>query len=82
MIQAMRTARRRGETEWAGLFLFLGCYAGSIIINASFDPVLEGPMQGIWFWSLIGFGIGSVMVYRRRHMASPNLVADTLTLIE
>jgi hypothetical protein len=21
-------------------------------------------MQGIWFWCLFGFGIGSVMVYR------------------
>jgi hypothetical protein len=21
-------------------------------------------MQGIWFWCLFGFGIGSVMIYR------------------
>jgi hypothetical protein len=76
MMHAMRTARRCGQTEWAGLFLFLGCYVGSIIINASFDPVLEGPMQGVWFWSLIGFGIGSVMVYRSQHMASPDLDAN------
>jgi hypothetical protein len=77
MMHAMRTARRRGQTEWAGLFLFVGCYVGSIIINASFDPVLEGPMQGVWFWSLIGFGIGSVMVYRSQHAVSTNLVANT-----
>ncbi|HYZ41655.1 MAG TPA: O-antigen ligase family protein, partial [Stellaceae bacterium] len=76
VMHAMRAARRRGHTEWAGLFLFLGCYVASIIINASFDPVLEGPMQGVWFWSLIGFGIGSTMVYRSRAMASPNLVAN------
>ncbi len=25
---------------------------------------IEGPMQGIWFWCLFGFGIGSVMIYR------------------
>ena len=76
MMHAVRTARRRGQTEWAGLFLFLGCYVGSIIINASFDSALEGPVQGVWFWSLIGFGIGSVMVYRAQHIASPNLVAN------
>jgi hypothetical protein len=76
MMHATRTARRHGQIEWAGLFLFLGCYVGSIVINASFDPVLEGPMQGVWFWSLIGFGIGSVMVYRSQQMASPNLVAN------
>jgi hypothetical protein len=56
------------------LLLFVGCYVGSIIINASFDPVLEGPMQGVWFWTLIGFGIGSVMVYRRQRIAPPHRV--------
>jgi hypothetical protein len=66
IMQAVRTARRRGQGEWAGLFLFLGCYVGSIVINARFDPVLEGPVQAVWFWSLIGFGIGAVMIYRSR----------------
>jgi hypothetical protein len=64
VMHAMGAARRRGQVEWAGLFLFIGCYVMSIIINASFDVALEGPMQGVWFWCLIGFGIGSVMVYR------------------
>ena len=75
MMRATRAARRRGDTEWTGLFLFLSCYVASIIINASFDPVLEGPMQGVWFWSLIGFGIGSTMVYRSHTMPSPDLIA-------
>ena len=44
--------------------LFVTCYAMSIMINATFDVTLEGPMQGIWFWCLFGFGIGSVMIYR------------------
>ena len=64
MMHAMLTARRRGQTEWAGLFLFASCYAASFLINATFDVALEGPMQGIWFWCLFGFGIGSAMVYR------------------
>jgi hypothetical protein len=64
LTNAALTARRRGQTDWAGLFLFVGCYVMSVIINATFDVALEGPMQGIWFWCLIGFGIGSVMVYR------------------
>jgi len=64
MMHAMLTARRRGQTEWAGLFLFASCYAGSFVINATFDVALEGPMQGIWFWCVVGFGIGSAMVYR------------------
>jgi O-antigen ligase len=64
LTRAVLTARCRGQTEWAGLFLFIGCYASSFLINATFDVALEGPMQGIWFWCLIGFGIGSVMIYR------------------
>jgi hypothetical protein len=64
LIRAMWSARRRGDAEWAGLFLFVTCYVTSIIINATFDTTIDGPMQGIWFWSLFGFVIGSVMVYR------------------
>lgn len=61
------TARVRGHEVWSNLFLFVLCYVMAIIINASFDVTLEGPMQGIWFWCLFGFGIGSVMVYRARY---------------
>lgn len=57
-------ARRRGDIQWANLFLWIGCYAGSIVIDASFDVALEGPMLGIWFWSLFGFGIAASMIYR------------------
>ena len=64
MLRAMLVARTRGDKQWADFFLFVFCYAASILINAFFDVTLEGPMQGIWFWCLFGFGIGSVMVYR------------------
>ena len=57
VMHAMVTAWLRGQTEWAGLFLFTGCYAMSFVINATFDVALEGPMQGIWFWCLVAFGI-------------------------
>jgi prepilin-type processing-associated H-X9-DG protein len=64
MLRAMLGARARGHKQWADLFLFVFCYLTSILINAFVDVTLEGPMQGIWFWCLFGFGIGSVMVYR------------------
>ncbi|MEH2587652.1 O-antigen ligase family protein [Bradyrhizobium sp. AZCC 1721] len=69
LMNALLTARRCRQPEWAGLFLFIGCYVMSMIINATFDVALEGPMQGIWFWCLIGFGIGSVMVYRAQALS-------------
>jgi hypothetical protein len=52
------------DEAWGNLLLFTACYWLSILIDASFDVVLEGPMLGIWFWSLTGFGFGLVMVYR------------------
>jgi hypothetical protein len=64
LMRAMLMARARGHERWTELFLFVTCYAMSIMINATFDVTLEGPIQGIWFWCLFGFGIGSVMVYR------------------
>jgi hypothetical protein len=67
MMNAILSARARGRERWAELFLFVVCYATAILINATFDVTLEGPMQGIWFWCLFGFGIGSVMVYRAQH---------------
>jgi O-Antigen ligase len=72
MMRAMLTARARGRERWAELFLFIVCYAVSILINATFDVTLEGPMQGIWFWCVFGFGIGSVMVYRAQGAAESN----------
>jgi hypothetical protein len=64
MMYAMLAARFRGHKQWANLFLFVFCYATSIFINACLDVTLEGPMQGIWFWCLFGFGLGSAMIYR------------------
>jgi hypothetical protein len=66
---ALIASRLRGETQWSDLFLFITCYALAILINASFDVTLEGPMQGVWFWCLLGFGIGSVMIYRAQRGA-------------
>jgi hypothetical protein len=74
MMKALLTARARGHKQWADLFLFIGCYAAAIVINATFDVVLEGPVQGIWFWCLFGFGVGSVMIYRAQPFISPGAV--------
>ena len=57
-------ARKRGDTRWANIFIWIGCYVTSILIDASFDVALEGPMLGIWFWALFGLGMGASMIYR------------------
>jgi O-antigen ligase len=54
---AMRKAQSAGLTRWASIDAWLLVYWLAICLNASFDPYLEGPQGGIWYWSMIGIGI-------------------------
>jgi len=56
-------ARRTGDRQWEALFLALAAYWIAFMINASFDVFLEGPMGGVWFWVVFGFGLAAVRVY-------------------
>ena len=66
ILNAYYKARRAHDERWTGLFLFIGAYWLAFSINASFDVFLEGPMGGIWFWSLYGFGVGALWIYKHR----------------
>jgi hypothetical protein len=59
-------AKRRKEEAWAGVFLFLFAYYAAFMINGSFDVFIEGPMGGIWFWTIFGAGVGALWCYRYR----------------
>jgi O-antigen ligase len=48
---------RAGLLHWAGINGWILVYWIAMCINASFDPYLEGPQGGIWFWSIIGLGL-------------------------
>ena len=59
-------SRHAGDVRWAGLFVFLAAYWMACLINASFDVFLEGPMGGIWFWTIYGVGLAAMRIYRVR----------------
>lgn len=61
---AMLHARLIGAAVWSNSLLFTQCYLLSVLINATFDVALEGPMLGIWFWVMFGFGIALTLAYR------------------
>lgn len=63
IFHSILVAKTRGDKTWENLFLWIACYVTAILIDASFDVALEGPMIGIWFWCLTGFGIGAKMIY-------------------
>jgi len=60
MIDGYIRSRIAGRKEWAGLFMWLLIYWLMIIINCSFDPYIEGPMGGVWLWSIYGAGIAAM----------------------
>lgn len=57
-------AARAGRKNWTKLFVFVACYWAAFMINASFDVFLEGPMGGIWFWCVYGFGLAITVLAR------------------
>lgn len=57
-------ARREGDWKWAGLFIVLLAYWIAILVNAAFDVYLEGPMGGIWFWTIFGVGLAATRLHR------------------
>lgn len=62
--RAFSVCSRCGDHTWASLFLFLLAYWLAFMINASFDVFIEGPMGGIWLWTLYGVGLAALWIYR------------------
>ncbi len=62
LFRAYRRAVRSGSQFWSRVDLWIFCYWLSALINSSFDVYLEGPQGGIWFWSIIGFGVAAMRI--------------------
>ena len=75
MIRRYRSARRRRQHRLASINLFVMAYTVAFLVNMSFDVYLEGPQGGIWFWSLVGFGIALSERQKREERRSPRVMA-------
>lgn len=64
MIRAYFRSRRAGDRSCAGVFLWVLAYWAAFMVHASFSVFLESPQGGIWFWSLMGFGMAAVAEQR------------------
>lgn len=65
MMRSFLRAKRRNDGMWARLFLFLMAFLIAFLVEASFDVYLEGPMGGIWFWTVYGVGMAARWIYVR-----------------
>ena len=58
--------RRAGDLKLAAMGGWILAYWAAMMVNTSFDPYLEGPQGGIWFWSLFGLGMVVMRFTTRR----------------
>ncbi len=70
LLRAYVRAVAAQQILWAKLNLWVLAYWAAFLINASFDVYLEGPVGGIWFWSVFGFGVALVEVQRRQTVSA------------
>ena len=60
LLRAAARARGRGDQFWVQVLGFVFIYWLAALVNASFDPYLQGPQGGIWFWTMFGVGLAAV----------------------
>lgn len=63
LLRATLAYRRVGDELLAAAGAWILVYWAAMMVNTSFDPYLEGPQGGIWFWTL--FGVGMVVIHLR-----------------
>lgn len=54
---------RRGRRSEAALGAWILASAAMILVNAIFDPTLEGPQVAVWLWALFGLGAALPLLY-------------------
>lgn len=57
LLRAIWRHRRARDDQLAMTGAWLLVYWVAMMINTSFDPYLEGPQGGIWFWVIFGAGL-------------------------
>jgi O-antigen ligase len=57
LLRATLAHRRAGAVQVAAVGGWLLAYWVAMMVDTSFDPYLEGPQGGIWFWVIFGLGL-------------------------
>lgn len=60
MFRAAGRARADGRRGWVQIIGWLFVMWAAGLANATFDPYLQGPQGGIWFWSVMGLGLVAI----------------------
>lgn len=71
MLKAYLRARRERRDDWARVNLWILAFWVAFLIHMNFSVFLEGPHGGIWFWSLLGFGIAALEIQKSLPRTAP-----------
>jgi hypothetical protein len=66
LLRALTAHRRGGDTQIAVVGGLILVYWVAMMIDTSFDPYLEGPQGGIWFWVIFGLGLVVMRIAPKR----------------
>jgi hypothetical protein len=66
LLRALLAFRRARDMQLAAVAAWVLVFWTAMMVNTSFDPYLEGPQGGIWFWSLFGLGLVLMRLVPRR----------------
>jgi hypothetical protein len=66
LLRALLAFRRARDMQLAAVAAWVFVFWTAMMVNTSFDPYLEGPQGGIWFWSLFGVGLVLMRLVPRR----------------
>jgi hypothetical protein len=66
LLRALLAFRRAKDMQLAAVAAWVFVFWTAMMVNTSFDPYLEGPQGGIWFWSLFGLGLVLMRLVPRR----------------
>jgi hypothetical protein len=70
ILRATLAHRRAGDLQIAAVGAWILAYWVAMMVNTSFDPYLEGPQGGIWFWVIFGLGLVVMRQVPRHRVAA------------
>lgn len=69
LVRATVAYRRSRDWQMAAVGGLMLAYWVAMMVDTSFDPYLEGPQGGIWFWVIFGLGLVVMRIAPRRREA-------------
>jgi O-antigen ligase/polysaccharide polymerase Wzy-like membrane protein len=70
LLRATLASRRARDALVAAVGAWILVYWVAMMVDTSFDPYLEGPQGGIWFWVIFGLGLVVMNLVPRRRVAT------------